>query len=54
MTSERYHAELGAPEEEPIDGSKYAIAQKAVRITAGVDIRDLQLPQLDGLLVALD
>lgn len=54
MPADRFHAELGAPEELPIDGMAYAFTQKSVRIAAERGFRDLELPQLDGLLLALD
>jgi Trypsin-like peptidase domain len=54
MPPDRVHAELGAPEEQPIDGMQYTFTQKIVRIDAAAGFRDLQLSQLDGLLLAQD
>jgi hypothetical protein len=54
MPPDRFHAELGAPEEQPIDGMQYTFTQKIVRIDAAAGFCDLQLSQLDGLLLALD
>lgn len=50
----KLHVEIGPPEDSPIPGAHYTFSQKAVKIDAVAGIRDLQLPQLDGLVVALD
>jgi hypothetical protein len=54
MVSDRFHVEIGPPEDSPIPGTQYAFRQKMVKIDAVAGFRDLQLPQLDGLVVALD
>jgi len=54
MVSDRYHVEIGPPEDSPCPGAHYEFRQKMVKIDAVAGFRDLQLPQLDGLVVALD
>ena len=54
MHSDRFHAELGPPEDQPTEGMAYTFTQKAVRIAADAGFRDLGLAQLDGMLLALD
>ena len=54
MMSDRFHVVIGPPEDSPIPGAQYAFPQKLVKIEAVVGFRDLQLPQLDGLMIALD
>lgn len=54
MVSDRIHVEIGPPEDSPIPGAQYAFHQKVVKIDAVAGFRDLLLPQLDGLVVALD
>jgi hypothetical protein len=54
MVSDRYHVEIGPPEDSPCPGAQYEFRQKMVKIDAVAGFRDLQLPQLDGLVVALD
>ena len=54
MSPDNFHAELGTPEIEPSEGMAFNFVQNAVRITAPDGFRDLQLPQLDGLVLALD
>ena len=54
MVSSRFHVDIGPPEDSPIPGAQYAFHQKMVKIDAVAGFRDLQLPQLDGLVVALD
>lgn len=54
MSSDRFHAELGVPEDQPLDGMSYTFTQKTVRIAAEAGFRDLALDQLDGLMLALD
>ena len=54
MASCKFHVDIGPPEDSPIPGAQYAFPQKAVKIDAVAGFRDLQLPQLDGLVVALD
>jgi len=54
MSPDNFHAKLGMPEIEPSEGMAFTFVQKAVRIAAQDGIRDLQLPQLDGLVLALD
>ena len=54
IVSDKFHVEIGPPEDSPIPGAQYAFLQKTVKIDAVAGFRDLQLPQLDGLVVALD
>ena len=54
MVSGRFHVDIGPPEDGPIPGAQYAFPQKMVKIDAVAGFRDLQLPQLDGLVVAMD
>jgi len=54
MSPDRFHAELGPPEDQPAAGMAYTFVQKAVRIAATAGFRDLGLDQLDGVLLALD
>ena len=54
MSSDRFHAELGPPEDQPAEGMAYTFTQKAIRIAPVAGFRDLGLDQLDGLLLALD
>lgn len=54
MVSDRFHVDIGPPEDRPILDAQYAFTQKIVKIDAVAGFRDLQLPQLDGLVVALD
>jgi hypothetical protein len=54
MVSDRFHVEIGPPADSPIPGAPYAFRQKMVKIDAVAGFRDLQLPQLNGLVVALD
>jgi len=52
--SGRFHVDIGPPEDSPIPGARYAFPQKMVKIDAVAGFCDLQLPQLDGVVVALD
>ncbi len=54
MVSSKFHVDIGPPEDSPIPGAQYAFPQKMVKIDAVAGFRDLQLPQLDGLVIALD
>jgi Trypsin-like peptidase domain len=54
MPSGRFHVEIGPQEDSLISGARYAFHQKMVKIDAVAGFRGLQLPQLDGLVVALD
>jgi hypothetical protein len=54
MSPYHFRAELGIPEIEPSECMAFTFVQKSVRIDARHGIRDLQLPQLDGLVLALD
>jgi len=54
MASDRFHVAIGPPEDSPIPGAQYAFPQKMVKIDTVAGFRDLQLPQLDGLVIALD
>ena len=54
MLSGKFHVDIGPPEDSPITGAQYAFPQKMVKINAVAGFRDLQVPQLDGLVVALD
>ncbi len=54
VSSDRFHAELGSPEDQSAEGMAYTFTHKAVRIVAVAGLRDLGLDQLGGLLLALD
>ena len=54
MSSDRFHVELGPPEERPETCMQFTFTQKAIKIDAAAGFRDLQLPQVDGLVLALD
>ena len=54
MASDRFHVDIGPPEESPIPGAQYVFPQKRVKIDAVAGFCDLHLAQLDGLVVALD
>ena len=54
MSSDRFHVDIGPPEDSPTPGAQYTFPQRTVRIEATTGFRDLELPQLDGVILALD
>lgn len=54
MSPDRFHVDIGPPEESPTPGAQYTFPQRTVRIEATIGFRDLGLPQLDGVVLALD
>jgi hypothetical protein len=54
MPSDRFHVEIGPPEENPTPGAQYSFPQRLIRIEAAAGFRDLELAQLDGVVLALD
>lgn len=54
MSPDRFHVDIGPPEESPTFGVQYTFPQRTVRIEATIGFRDLGLPQLDGVVLALD